>query len=208
MNSFETDLKRAIGSLGFWAGLILEVSVLFFAGFTSDLFRACVPVLAALPYGTAWLNEYQSGYLKAYLPRTNVRSYIAGKFLACGISGGLLEALGVRICRLLKPEEAAGINEALIFASGMLWAVLAAALAAWAGSRCIAYGGSFVLYYFLVISYERYFADWYCLYPYEWLAPAHPWVFGETGVLVLLLGWILVVWCLYYFLLKRCSARL
>lgn len=208
MNSFEIDLKRAIGSFGFWAGLVLEVCVLYFAGFTSGLFRVCVPVLAALPYGLAWLNEYQSGYLKAYLPRTSIRAYISGKFLACGISGGLLEALGVWVFRLLKPEDAAEISEVLIFASGMLWAVLAATLAAWAGSRCIAYGGSFVLYYILVILYERYFADWYCLYPYEWLAPAHQWIFGETGVLILLSGWILILWCLYFFLLKRCIARL
>lgn len=181
--------------------------MLWFAGFTSGLFRACVPVLAALPYGLAWLNEYQSGYLKAVLPRTGVTSYIIGKFLACGISGGLLEVLGVWIFRLIK-TEAEEINGMLVFASGMLWAVLAATLAAWAGSRCIAYGGSFVIYYVLVILYERYFKGWYCLYPYEWLAPSHQWIFGEAGVLLLLGGWTLVLWCLYSGILRRCIGRI
>ena len=204
MNSFETDFKRAVASKGFWAGLMIELFILFKAGFDSDLFRMSVPVLAAFPYSTAWLSEYQSGFIKAYLPRCGKTSYIFGKFFACTLSGGLLEALGCIPYLLVKGEEAQEIGLMLIFTSGMLWAALSAALAAWSNSRYIAYGGSFVIYYLLVILYERYFQELYCLYPYEWLMPNHTWVFGETGIVLLLLGMILALLCVYSEILGRC----
>lgn len=204
MNSFETDIKRAVCSRGFAAGLILELVILFTAGFDSDLFRMSVPVLCTLPYSTAWLSDYQSGYLKLYLPRTSVNAYIVGKILACGISGGMLEGLGGWIYLCVRKEEGTQFGLVLVFLSGMLWAVLAALLAAVSNSRYLAYGGAFVIYYLLVILYERYFQEIYCLYPYEWLAPEHTWVFGEQGVKLLLCGGILVLSCLYYEILRRC----
>ena len=88
MNSFETDVGRAVCSRGFIAGVLLEIGILFAAGFNSDVFRMTVPVLCTLPYSTAWLADYQSGFIKAYLPRAGVSSYIFGKFFACGLSGG------------------------------------------------------------------------------------------------------------------------
>jgi len=93
MNSFEMDLKRAIFSLKFAAGAVLQLFILFQSGFDSEMFKISVPVVAAFPYSTAWLIEYQSGYLKSYLPRCKVFSYITGKFLACCISEGLVKVL-------------------------------------------------------------------------------------------------------------------
>lgn len=207
MNSFETDLKRAVCSRGFILGLTLELFILFQTGFDSDLFRVSVPVAAAFPYGTSWILEYQSGFIKAYLPRSSMKAYILGKFFACGISGGLLEALGCLLYLLVKGEDAGEISLMLIFASGMLWAVSSAVLASWSNSRYIAYGGPFVIYYLLIILYERYFEEMYCLYPYEWLSPTHTWVFGEWGVVIMLSGMILVLLCLYDRILRRCMER-
>lgn len=91
MNSFETDLKRAFGNWNFLVGLLLECVILYRFGFDSDLFRISVPVLAAVPYSTAWINEYQSGYLKAYLPRCGRNAYILGKFFpAVSVEGHCL----------------------------------------------------------------------------------------------------------------------
>ena len=89
MNSFETDVKRAIISKGFLAGFVLELLILWKVGGDSELFRVTVPVISTFPYATAWLADYQSGYIKAYLPRCGRTSYICGKFLACGIAVGL-----------------------------------------------------------------------------------------------------------------------
>ncbi len=211
MNSFETDLFRAITSKGFVIGLVLELAVLMTAGMNSELFRVCVPVLCTLPYSTAWLVEYHSGFVKNCLPRTSITSYILGKILACGISGGLLEVAGAWIFTLLYPllkeGDAPACRFLLLFLSGMLWAVLSALLAAWSNNRYIAYGGSFVIYYLLVILHERYFKQLYCLYPYEWFAPSHTWIFDEQGIVLLLAGIILILIYFYYEILRRCIER-
>ena len=49
MNSFESDMKRALCSKGFLAGLVLVFAMLMQAGFDSQLYRVSVPVLATLP---------------------------------------------------------------------------------------------------------------------------------------------------------------
>lgn len=206
MNSFETDLKRAICSKGFLIGILLEILILKQAGFDSDLFRVTVPVLATFPYATAWLSDYQSGYIKSYLYRSGIFPYICGKFWACGISGGLVELLGCLIY-MWTQEQPEDINLILVFSSAMFWALLSATLAAISNSRYIAYGGSFVIYYILVMLYERYFEDYYCLYPYEWLMRKHVWVLGDAGVLLLLAGLSILLFCVYYEVLRRCIER-
>ena len=203
MSSFETDLKRAFFSVNFLAGLLIECFILWRSGFQSEMFRISVPVLSSLPYTTAWLGDYKSGYIKAYLPRSGTASYILGKFLSCGISGG---ALLVLACMAIPAGEE-GDREGklfLIFLSGMFWAVVSATLAAAAKSRYVAYGGAFVLFYVLVILYERYFQGWYCLYPVEWYAPEHTWVLGDIGIIWMLTGMIVVIGILYYEILRRC----
>ncbi len=204
MNSFETDIKRAFCSINFLAGLLIECIILWRAGVKSELFQISVPVLASLPYSTAWLGDYQSGYIKEYLPRCGRTSYILGKFLACGISGGSLITTACLFRLMTGDGEDMEWKLLLIFLSGMLWAVVAATLAAAANSRYVAYGGAFVLFYMLVILYQRYFKTLYCLYPVEWYAPEHTWVLGDTGVVLLLAGMILLIGALYYEILGRC----
>ncbi len=204
MNSFETDMRRAICSRGFFIGFLLELAILFGSGFDTELFRMSVPIVASFPYSTAWISDDASGFIKAYLPRTNRLSYIAGKFAACGISGGLVEAGSCFVYMQIKKDGAADMNIKLIFLSAVLWAVLSAALAAWSGSRYIAYGGAFVIYYLLIILYERYFKFLYCLYPREWILPEHTWIFDEQGIVMLLSGFILIIWFVYYEILRRC----
>lgn len=205
MNSFETDIKRAICSINFMLCFIIESIILLQSGVESEMFRISLPLLSAIPYSTAWLAEYQSGYIKEYLPRCGRMPYIFGKFLSCGISGGVLIMLS---CFFFgRNSEDATINLLLMFLSGMLWAVVAATLAAAANSRYVAYGGSFVIFYMLVILYERYFKNLYCLYPVEWYAPEHIWVLGDTGIVLMLTGFILITGMIYYEILRRCIER-
>lgn len=206
MNSFETDMRRAMCSKGFIAGLAAGFLILMKAGFDSDLYRISFPVLAALPYTTAWIMDYQSGYLRSYLVRSSRRSYIFGKFASCVISGGLVVTIPC-ILYLLWYKEEAVIHPWLLFFSGMLWAAVSVVLAAISRSRYLAYGGGFVIYYLLVILHERYFTGLYCLYPYEWLYPVHIWVFEGRGIMLLLTG-LLLIWCfLYYEILYRSIER-
>lgn len=204
MNSFETDLKRAVCNLNFIAGLLIECFILNHSGWNSQVFQISIPVLSALPYSTAWITDYQSGFITEYLPRCGRPAYILGKFLACGISGGALPTLAYLLYLHTAAGENASINPILLFLSGMFWAVVAATLAAASNSRYVAYGGAFVFFYILVILYERYFKALYCLYPVEWFMPTHTWVFEDVGIILMITGMILSMGFLYYEILRRC----
>ncbi|MDE5777290.1 MAG: hypothetical protein K2I10_02085 [Lachnospiraceae bacterium] len=202
MNSFETDLSRAFTGVNFIAGFLIECMILYRFGFDSELFQISVPVLASFPYSTAWINDYQSGFLKEYLPRCGKKAYILGKFLSCGISGGSLISTACFFYLHTKGGEEETLNLLLVFLSGMLWAVVAALLAAASDSRYVAYGGSFVLYYVLIIIYERHFKTLYCLYPVEWFAPKHLWVFNDMGISLMCGGFVWICGIAYYGILE------
>lgn len=209
MNSLESDLRRALLSGRFLLAVVLELLVLWTQGAESTLHKMCVPVLCALPYAGAWLDERRSGFMKLALVRSTRRGYILGKFLACGLSGGGAEALGAWLCGLLKSWLAGGEGQGeachigLLFLSGVVWSSVSAVLAALSGSKYLAYGGGFVIYYFLVILAERYWQGLYCLYPYEWLAPQHLWVMGERGLAWMLLLAVLVLGMCYWLIVER-----
>ena len=95
----------------------------------------------------------------------------------------------------------------LIFFSAMVWALLSATLAAISNSRYIAYGGSFVIYYILVILHDRYFEDIYCLYPYEWIQFQHTWLFDEQGIVILLSSLSALLFLIYYNTVRRYIER-
>ncbi len=200
MNCFEADIKRAILSPAFVIGVILQYLILDYKGIDSELFRISVPVICTLPYSCAWLAEYKGGFVKYSLCRCSYKSYILSKFLACGIAGGLCELLGLFIFTTVQGEGE--YHYGLLFLTAFLWASLANALAAASNSRYIAYGSSFVIHYFLVIMCDRYIENLYCLNPCEWYAPEHEWVFGETGVGIMLFLFITLIGITYYITVK------
>ncbi len=203
MNSFETDLKRAFINIKFLTGVLVQLLILCKTGMESDLFRVSIPVVVTLPYSTAWITDYTSGFIKEYLPRCGKLSYIAGKFLACGISGGSICSLSFLIYQNTTYGKDAKISLLLLFLSGMLWACAAVTLAAISNSRYIAYGGSFVIFYVLVIVYERYFPGLYCLYPVEWYHPKHVWILGDTGIVLMCVGMILILFLVFFETVRR-----
>lgn len=167
------------------------------------------PILAALPYTAAIADDVKSGFLKEYLPRTTVRRYLSGKVIACAVSGGLalvfgmLLAWGALALAFLPKEAAPVVMKAAdgsvlpvsvspiwgkflsYFASGALWATVGMLFANLTGSKYMAYASPFVLYYVLIILYERYFSDLYVLYPKEWLSPSGVWQYGAAGALLI-----------------------
>lgn len=206
MNSFETDLKRAVISWRFAAGILIQLTILLTVGMDDKLFYISVPIVCTFPYTTAWLSDYQGGYIKFYIIRSGVKSYIFGKISACGISGGLLEVTACKLYFIMADKEKIqniSCDYRLIFISGVLWAVFAAALAAISNSSYVAYGGSFIIYYMLVILHDRYFEEMYCLYPYEWIKCEHTWIFGKDGIIFMLSGIIGIIIFVYYDTLRR-----
>lgn len=203
MNSLESDLRRAILSKGFFVGTVIELIILLTNDIDSEMFRMSIPLICALPYSCGWLNEYKCGFTKFSLSRADFKSYICSKFFAAGFAGGLAEVLGVWIFAAVKKCEEAPLDYRLLFLSAFLWAAVATTLASVSESKYLAYGGAFVIYYFLIILYERYFSTVYCLNPYEWVFPSHTWILGNTGIELMLTGLIIITACIYYAVIRR-----
>ena len=183
----------------------------------SDGMTLALPLLAALPFTAAFLDDLKSGFLKEYLPRTTITGYIIGRTLGCLLSGALALCLGVFLAYgiaalLFLPLERAPTDPALIgklirelrqtlelmACSGALWSAVGLLLGTVTGSKYMAYASPFVLYYVLIILHERYLPDLFILYPKEWIAPSSRWQFGVTGVL-LLVGELTVLVALGFF---------
>ena len=184
---------------GFHAQLILSA-------LTSDDVTLVLPILCTLPFAAVFVDDIKSGFVKQYLPRSGVAAYIKGKILASGLSGGLVLVAGLFIAygisalvftpmeAALEPNQTAEpyfaeiLTKTLtLFLSGAFWSLTGFTLASMTMSRYMAYAAPFVLYYVLIILHERYFADFFVLYPKEWLAMTEPWVLQNLGVWLLLL---------------------
>lgn len=206
MNSFETDIKRAIFSKRFVIAVLLEMIILAVSGYKGESYSISIPLLSTFPYTISLLEDYQSGYIKSYLPRTSISAYITGKILACMISGGAAVVLPAYIYTTwIKPEDELHIG--LIFISGATWAIIAATLAIWTRSRYIAYGGAFVIYYLLIILQERYVKELYCLNPEEWFRKNHIWIFDDWGIVIMLSMLCLIISFIYDSVARRLIAN-
>ena len=202
MNSFFSDLYRAIRSLPFLCAVILQILILQYIGAESELYRMSVPLVCTFPFSCAWLDESRSGFTRLALHRTSLFWYIAGKFTACAVSGGLCELLAAVICGIWN-KTGMPQNLPLIFWCAAFWAGISALLAAAAESKYSAYGGAFVICYFLVILHERYWKTCYYLDPFEWLSPQKNWMFGQDSVQIMLCGMTLLTGLLYACILER-----
>lgn len=176
-----------------------------------DLVMMALPILCTLAYTTSMVDDVKCGYIKAYLPRAGRKQYVRSKIVSCALSGALTVFLGIWLAYLVStivftPMEAAltqgqlaqqhvaqVLSKALLYAcSGALWALIGCLLCVWTKSRYMAHAGPFLVYYVLVILYERYVAL-YLIYPKEWLHPEAAWVLGDGGVMLFMACWIAIV---------------
>ena len=205
---------------GFHHGLVM-------GALSSEAMALALPILSALPYTASFIDDVKSGFIKAYLHRTTVSRYIAGKTVACAVSGGLALALGIFIAYgfaalLFLPIEAYPNPDAnvpnyfgnlmetalMFFASGALWSLVGLTLATLTNSKYMAYASPFVLFYLLTILYERYFDKLFVLYPREWLNPSSRWMFGRVGVAVLLIEFSVLMALAFAYAAKRRLGRI
>lgn len=246
--TIQSDIKRAICSKGFISGAASLLIIIVFAGMESiigvtratdplengfhaqfildalqsDAFTLALPILCALPFTTAFVDDMKSGFVKQYLGRTSRKQYIKGKLIACGLSGGLVLFVGILIAfgvaylvftpmelaltaeQVSEPYLAQLIIKAFILAlSGMFWSLIGFTFSALTMNRYMAYASPFILYYVLIILHERYF-DWlYVLYPKEWLFPASEWVLGDLGIILLIAELTLIISLWFALVAKR-----
>lgn len=189
---------------------------------TSDAMTLALPIIAALPFTSSFIDDIKSGFVKEYLPRTTKSGYLLGKIFGSLVSGGLSVSLGVLLGYLvaalvfspmeaaLEPGAAARpyfeelMGKALLFfCSGAFWSLVGLTLATLTNSKYMAYASPFVLYYVLIILYERYFDTLYVLYPKEWTNPSAFWMWGNAGVVLLLLELSIIFGLLFFHAAKR-----
>jgi hypothetical protein len=183
---------------GFHAQLIIDA-------LSSDWVTLAIPIVCALPFTTAFVDDVKSGFIKQYLHRTGTRPYIKSKLIACGLSGGLVLFAGIIVAYALSSLIFTPMELALaegetaqpyfaqllmvsftLFFSGAFWSLVGFTFSAATMSKYMAYASPFILYYVLIILNERYFETLYVLYPKEWLFPSDAWVLGGFGVILLL----------------------
>jgi len=185
----------------------------------SDIVLMALPIICTLPYTTAFLDEYTSGYIKTYLMKCDKKQYIKGKVLAPAISGGLVFSAGILafffIAKLIySPME--NVSEYAIppfmnvlmyaikfFFAGALWASVGALLANISLSKYMAYASPFVFFYVLVILQERYFRNLYVINPKEWLLIEHAWPLGSWGGIILMLILTIIIYITNFNIIER-----
>lgn len=166
-----------------------------------------VPVISALPFSGEYVDEVKSKFARFYLIRINYEHYLWSRVLVCFLCGGGVILLGSLLswgisALLFMPMEMAAEKESvsvasiwpiliLFFMTGGLWSVVGMTMSTFMESKYIAYASPFVIYYMLVILYERYFPDAYLLYPPNWTNP-DVWPYGAWGATIFLLELTLV----------------
>lgn len=149
LNIFRADLKMARGAKFILAVVGIPCFILFdSATDLQDLFhdvdvsvhyfyansitfgglfgRYLVGMLCALPYATAFLQEYDAGMTPAVMVRCGGRSYFTSKFCACWLTGGAVNLLGQALLLLgLSTLEPLFTQELLDRMSGFYYFSLA-----------------------------------------------------------------------------------
>lgn len=184
----------------------------------SDTLAPFIPILAVLPYTASYIDDVKSKFVRFFLVRTNYTTYLISRILVCFLSGGLVIAAGTMLAwgvsaLLFSPMEKAAedTSEAtalllkicgLLFLNGGLWAVMGMTASTVMESKYIAYASPFIVYYLLVILYERYFPDAWLLYPKNWLAP-EIWPYGVGSAALFLMELTFLCGLVFYIRGKR-----
>lgn len=181
----------------------------------SDIILFAVPILAAIPYTTAFTDDVRSGYLKPYLTRTSVIRYILGKGIGAAVSGGLALVLGILAALglfflVFSPFEVYGeyavqslipdivLRLFLFFLAGALWASVGLLASSLTQNVYLAYAAPFIFYYVLIILQERYFRTAFMLNPKNYLTMEGAWPLEGKSAVLTLFTLVLIMQLIFY----------
>lgn len=166
-----------------------------------------LPIFAVLPFSAGFVEEWKSGMIKNVIGRVRKKDYLCSKAVTAACAGGatlvmgVLLLLGVSWFLFGRLEREALEQEALrellrrymelllrYFLNGALWAETGLLMSAWLNHRLMAWLSPFMIYYLLIIFYERYFSWCHIMYPREWIAARQEWPLEQ---------WSLCLWLLF-----------
>lgn len=185
---------------------------------TSNTVASALPILSILPFSGSYVDDIKSKFVRFFCIRSSYNTYAYSHIFVCMLSGGLVIVVGVLIewgisALVLLPMEkvAEAPSEStvfllktcvLLFLNGGLWAVLGMTMSTIMESKYIAYASPFIVYYLLVILYERYFPNAWLLYPMNWLDP-DIWPYGVGSAALFLLELTFLCGLVFYIRGKR-----
>lgn len=185
---------------------------------SSEALSSFFPVLAAIPMSACYLEDIKSKFARFYLVRSSYPGYLFSHCAACWFCGGIAVFLGASVTWMMTPliftpmervmESYTDITPqiieqmVLLFLNGGLWAMVGIAMSTIMESKYIAYASPFIVYYLLVILYERYFPNAWLLYPKNWLNP-EIWPYGAGSAALFLLELTFLCGLVFYIRGKR-----
>lgn len=181
---------------------------------SSEIFMATIPIVSVLVFAGNYIDEIKNKFVRFLLSRCNYGAYIASRIVVSFLVGGMVICFGILIAleiaiivlvpieQEIDSEKAVAIDKLfkmcfLVFLNGGFWAVVGMTMSTFMESKYIAYASPFVIYYMLVILYERYFPDAYLLYPPNWTNP-DVWPYGAWGAAIFLSELTLVFGILFF----------
>lgn len=189
----------------------------------SDVLLFAVPILAPIPFSVSFADDVKTGFIKSYLTRTSVDSYLSGKGLGVCLSGGLSISLGITVaffalflmlspCEYIESQNAYPTITKLLarllpfFLSGCFFSVMGLIASSLTLNAHLAYASPFIGYYLLVILQERYLRTDFMVNPKNWLTQSGDWPLSGWSCSILLLL-LTIVGYLVFFMIGRCRLR-
>ena len=185
---------------------------------SADMLSAFLPVLAAIPMSAGYLDDVKSKFARFFIIRVGYTRYLVSIFLACYTLGGAVILIGtlstygittlvfLPLERVVENSPDLGMQIvqqfSIPFLNGGLWAVVGMTMSTIMESKYIAYAFPFIIYYLLIILYERYFPNAWVLYPKNWLNP-EIWPYGMGSATLFLLELTFLCGLVFYVRGKR-----
>lgn len=181
----------------------MDAASLLTGAMQGDFGLLTLPALSALPYAAQALMELKSGALRPVLFRTGRRSWLAGKLLACVLSGAALQALAAMLLLgvlhgmtqviggiALPPGDMGAVWTMLLrrMLCGGLWAGVGSIVALLTETSAAASIAPLCLCYALMMVGTRFFPSFAAMNPMNWLSGwVWPLLLGLIAVGALLL---------------------
>lgn len=168
----------------------------------SESIASYLPILATIPFTACYVDDVKTKFVRFWMLRSGYSGYLFSRSLICFLLGGGVILIGTLLSWFLSALALAPMESlsrtsevivsnvieqcVLLFINGGLWAVIGMTMSTVMESKYIAYAAPFILYYLLVILFERYFPEAFIIYPKNWINP-EKWPYGVWSASILLL---------------------
>ena len=190
--------NETIVDLGFTINFVIH-------SIQSNSVRSFIPLLSTIPFSSCYLDAHKCRFARFCLIRSTYRTYLISLLISCFffsasiilsgviIYGGIsfliflpLESSENLLCESLESISSLVDLYSLLFLNSGMWAIIGMSMSSLFESKYIAHLSPFIIYYILLILYERYIPNLYIIYPIEWIMPTDHWPFKKLGVIIIL----------------------